>query len=97
MAAVNNGRSDERKRTFAQVLLDKKSWWAHFAIVSAISVVGLVFLGTWTYTGAPPVASFVSPSGDTVIPESVIVRGKEVFHLKGLMSWGSFWGASCVL
>ena len=92
MAAVNNGRSDERKRTFAQVLLDKKSWWAHFAIVSAISVVGLVFLGTWTYTGAPPVASFVSPSGDTVIPESVIVRGKEVFHLKGLMSWGSFWG-----
>jgi nitric oxide reductase subunit B len=34
----------------------------------------------------------VSASGETVIPASSITRGKEVFHLKGLMSWGSFWG-----
>ena len=82
----------EPKRTFAQTLLDKKTWWVHFAIVSAISIVGLIFLGTWTYTGAPPIVSFVSSSGETVIPAGAITRGKEVFHLKGLMSWGSFWG-----
>jgi nitric oxide reductase subunit B len=80
------------KRTFAQALLDKKTWWLHFAIVSAISIVGLIFLGTWTYTGAPPVVDYVSSAGKTVILENLIVRGKEVFHIKGLMSWGSFWG-----
>ena len=82
----------EGKRTFAQALLDKKTWWVHFAIVAGISVVGLIFLGTWTYTGAPPIVNYVSSTGQTVIPASSITRGKEVFHLKGLMSWGSFWG-----
>jgi len=82
----------EERRTFAQALLDKKTWWVHFAIVSGISIVGLLFLGTWTYTSAPPIVDYVSTSGETVIPASSISRGKEVFHLKGLMSWGSFWG-----
>jgi len=81
------------RKTFAQVLLSKKTWWVHFAIVSAISIIGLLALGMWTYTGAPPVAEFVSSStGETVIPVGVINRGKEVFHLRGLMAWGSFWG-----
>lgn len=80
------------KRTFAQALLDKKTWWVHFAIVSAISIVGLIFLGTWTYVGAPPLVDFVSSTGKTVIPDNLITRGKEIFHIKGLMSWGSFWG-----
>ncbi|OFV90385.1 MAG: nitric-oxide reductase [Acidobacteria bacterium RIFCSPLOWO2_12_FULL_65_11] len=82
-----------RKRTFAQVLLDKNSWWAHFAIVSVISIVGLIALGVWTYQGAPPYVPFVSSStGQTVIPFEQIARGKEVWHLRGLMDWGSFWG-----
>jgi len=86
------GRTPE-KRTFAQVLLSKNTWWKHFAIVGAISVVGLLALGTWTYTSAPPITNFVSRStGETVIDADEITRGKEVFHLKGLMSWGSFWG-----
>jgi len=81
------------KRTFAQVLLDKHTWWKHFAIVSAISIVGLVALGMWTYTGAPPIADYVSASNqETVIYADQITHGKEIFHLKGLMSWGSFWG-----
>ena len=82
------------KRTFAQVLLDKKGWWAHFAIVSGISIIGLLALGIWTYTGAPPYnVPFVSAStGEAVIPFSQISRGNELFHLRGLMDWGSFWG-----
>src|SRR3990172_584148 len=91
MSSMSQKPSEER-RTFAQALLDKKTWWVHFAIVSGISIVGLIFLGTWTYTSAPPIVDYVSASGETVIPASSITRGKEVFHLKGLMSWGSFWG-----
>ena len=49
MSSMSQKPSEER-RTFAQALLDKKTWWVHFAIVSGISIVGLVALGTWTYT-----------------------------------------------
>ena len=61
-----NGRNGSRatnggiKGTFAQWLLAKRNWWLQFAVVSGISIVGLLALGTWTYQGAPPLASFVS-------------------------------------
>jgi nitric oxide reductase subunit B len=88
---MNNKSS--RSKNFAQILLAKKYWWLHFLIVAGISVIGLVALGVWTYTGAPPLVKFVSSTTEeTVIPEWQIRRGKEVFHLKGLMSYGSFWG-----
>jgi nitric oxide reductase subunit B len=63
-----------------------------FAIVSGISIAGLLYLGTATYRGAPPVASFVSVSDEAVIPRDLINRGETVFRLRGLMSYGSFWG-----
>src|SRR5581483_2499210 len=71
----------------------KPNWWVQFAVVSGVSVAGLVALGTWTYTSAPPRAPFVSSAtGTEVIPLGQILRGQELFHLRGLMSWGSFWG-----
>lgn len=74
-------------------LLAKPNWWTQFAIVVGVSVAGLLALGTWTYTSAPPRVSFVAAStGRVAIPVDDIVRGQEVFHLRGLMSWGSFWG-----
>lgn len=90
----NGGNGAVRKPTpFARLLLMKKYWWVHFAIVAGISAVGLVALGVWTYTGAPPLTGFVSAStGETVITLEEIQRGKEVFHLRGLMTYGSFWG-----
>ncbi len=80
-------------RNLGKWLLMKPNWWVQFGIVVGISVVGLVALGTWTYTSAPPRVAFVAESsGKVVIPEEEIRRGQEVFHLRGLMSWGSFWG-----
>jgi len=79
-------------RTFGQALLIKKYWWLHALIVTGISVIGLIALGVWTYSSAPPLTNFVLSSGETVIPEWEIQRGKQVFHLKGLMTYGSFWG-----
>jgi len=81
-----------QRKNFARALLTKKYWWAHFSIVAVISLVGLVFLGTWTYVGAPPLTTFITSTGDSVIPVERIMRGKELFHIRGLMSWGSFWG-----
>ncbi|MBL8949776.1 MAG: cbb3-type cytochrome c oxidase subunit I [Myxococcaceae bacterium] len=79
-------------KTIAQWLLAKRHWWLQFLVVSLISAVGLLALGLWTYDGAPPVAPFVTAEGKTVISDEQIVRGKELFHTRGLMSWGSFWG-----
>ncbi len=91
--AMNDTQSKPaNRRTFARILLDKKHWWLQFAIVSAISVVGLAALCQWTYVGAPPLVDFVSEDGQTVIPVTSIQHGQDVFHLRGLMSWGSFWG-----
>ncbi|HEY9785423.1 MAG TPA: cbb3-type cytochrome c oxidase subunit I [Candidatus Obscuribacterales bacterium] len=95
MTAIKNFKraSAGGVKNFAQLLLTKKYWWAHFAVVAAIGIVGLVALGTWTYVGAPPLVDFVSAkTGQTVITAEQITRGKEIFHIKGLMSWGSFWG-----
>ncbi len=80
-------------RTFAQALLIKKYWWLHALIVTTISVIGLIALGVWTYASAPPLVNFVSSTtGAVVIPEWEMNRGKQVFFLKGLMTYGSFWG-----
>ncbi|MEW6281422.1 MAG: cbb3-type cytochrome c oxidase subunit I [Candidatus Eremiobacterota bacterium] len=82
-----------RIKNFAQVLLTKRYWWIHLGIVIGISVVGLVALCTWTYVGCPPLADFVSGStGRVVISADQVTRGKVIFHERGLMSWGSFWG-----
>jgi nitric oxide reductase subunit B len=81
------------RNSLAHFLMTKKNWWLVFAVVAAISTVGLVLLGKWTYEGKPPLANFVSASsGETVITKDQILDGKEVFHLRGLMSWGSFFG-----
>ena len=81
------------RRNLGKWLLAKPNWWIQFGVVAGISVLGLIALGTWTYSGAPPRVPFVSATtGQVVIPLDQLVRGQEVFHLRGLMSWGSFWG-----
>ncbi|PWB42345.1 MAG: nitric-oxide reductase [Candidatus Methylomirabilota bacterium] len=93
MSPIPSDMVSKPHKTFGQMLLVKKYWWLHAAIVTGISLIGLVALGVWTYTSAPPLTNFVSSStGETVIPEWEIQRGKQVFHLKGLMTYGSFWG-----
>jgi nitric oxide reductase subunit B len=82
----------EEKRNLAQILQDKSTWWVTFLIVAAICTTGLIYLGTETYSGAPPLEDFTSSTGETVISREQIKDGQEVFHLRGLMGWGSFWG-----
>jgi nitric oxide reductase subunit B len=87
----NNG--SRGRRNFGKWLLAKPNWWVQFAVVAGISTSGLIALGTWTYTGAPPRVAFVSSTtGERVISLDEIRRGQELFHIRGLMAWGSFWG-----
>lgn len=79
-------------KNLAVLLLNKKFWIAHFLIVAAICISGLIYLGGATYAGAPPLVAFTSADGTTFIAEQQIHDGETVFHLRGLMSYGSFWG-----
>lgn len=90
--AISGSAMKGSQPTFAHMLVTKKYWVMLFAIVAGISIAGLVYLGTATYTGAPPVASFVTESGTAVISRDLINQGESVFRLRGLMSYGSFWG-----
>jgi nitric oxide reductase subunit B len=82
----------QAKRTLAEILQDKRTWWVHSLIVAAICIVGLLYLGERTYSGAPPLEDMVSASGETVVSLAQIKHGQEIFHLRGLMGYGSFWG-----
>jgi len=84
--------STSSNQNMALWLVNKKNWLTHFLIVAGICIAGLIYLGGATYMGAPPLVDYVSSTGETVITQKQIKRGQEIFHLRGLMSWGSFWG-----
>ncbi|MCW8900887.1 MAG: cbb3-type cytochrome c oxidase subunit I [Gammaproteobacteria bacterium] len=83
---------NEFKNSISTLLLSKKYWFIHFWIVSLISIAGLVYMGGATYMGAPPVPDFKASSGELIISSEDIMKGQELFHLRGLMNYGSFWG-----
>lgn len=80
------------KNTVSSLLLSKKYWFAHFWAVSLISIAGLLYMGNETYMGAPPVPDFRSVSGELIVSADDIKAGQQLFHIRGLMNYGSFWG-----
>jgi nitric oxide reductase subunit B len=80
------------KDTLASMMLNKKYWFVHFWLVSIMCVLGLVYMGDRTYEGAPPLGDYVNEQNQVVISEKQIKDGEKVFHLRGLMNYGSFWG-----
>lgn len=49
-------------------------------------------MGGATYMGAPPVPDFKTRNGKSIISADDIMKGQELFHLRGLMNYGTFWG-----
>lgn len=45
-----------------------------------------------TYESAPPIPTYMSESGTIIISTEDIMKGQELFHTRGLMNYGSFWG-----
>jgi nitric oxide reductase subunit B len=77
--------------SISAILLNKRYWFVHFWIVSLISVFGLWYLGDATYESAPPLTDF-KINESVVFSKQQIQHGEEIFHLRGLMNYGSFWG-----
>jgi nitric oxide reductase subunit B len=79
-------------QTLGEWLINKKNWFTHFMLVAIISVLGQLYLGQQTYSGAPPLVDFVDANGNVVASADLIRSGKEIFHIRGLMAYGAFWG-----
>ncbi len=77
---------------WAAWLSDKKYWSLYFLIMTAITVAGIGYYGGVAVSEVPPVADFVTETGEVAFSADMITHGEEVFHLRGLMSYGSFLG-----
>ncbi len=81
-----------KTRTLLTYLMNPKYWWVPFAIILAVSVTGLFFIGYETYEKAPPIPDFTNEEGQVVISRADILEGQEVFHRYALMEYGSMYG-----
>lgn len=80
------------KKNIASYILSKKYWFIHFIIVTALSIYGLLFMTQETYESAPPIPTYITNNGTTIITPDEIMSGQKLFHIRGLMNYGSFWG-----
>jgi len=81
-----------KRRNLADILIDRRLWVAQFALMTLMCLGGLLFLGERTYSSAPPLSDFVDETGRVVIAKETIQAGQALFHRRGLMNYGSFWG-----
>jgi nitric oxide reductase subunit B len=72
--------------------MNTKNWWGPLTFILIISVLGVGMIGFQTYNDAPPMAPFVSETGDVVMSYDDIISGQKVFHQYALMEYGSFFG-----
>ena len=74
-------------------LLDNKKYWSCYClIVVAIATAGVGYYGGVAVSEVPPVCDFVTENGEVAFSADMITHGEEVFHLRGLMSYGTFLG-----
>ena len=58
----------------------------------AVCVSGIGYFGGVAVSEVPPLVDFVFENGRTIFTADMITRGGKVFHLRGLLSSGSFLG-----
>ena len=97
MASVNAFVSekevlDKNSVTNTAAFLSNKNYWACYFLIVAICVGGIGYFGEVAHYEVPPLCDFVDPSGNVIIPAENIKQCEEIFHLRGLMSYGSFLG-----
>lgn len=73
-------------------VMKRESWWIPLLIVMLIGVSSMLFVGTKTYTKAPPIPDFVTQSGEMMFTSADVTKGQTVFLQKALMEYGSFFG-----
>lgn len=77
---------------FLQFLMNPKKWWIPLLFIFAISLCGVILIGYETYHEAPPIPTFVTEEGETILTADEILEGQAVFQRYALMDYGSMFG-----
>ena len=78
--------------SWAAMLSNKSYWGCYFLFVVTVTVAGIGYFGGVAHFEIPPLCDFVTPDGEVVISADMINHGEEVFHIRGLMDYGTFLG-----
>jgi len=73
-------------------VMKPQNWWLPLLLVMLTGLGSLLFVGSHTYSDAPPRVDFVTAAGDVEISGDAIVRGQLVFLSNALMDYGSMFG-----
>ncbi|WP_084535461.1 cbb3-type cytochrome c oxidase subunit I [Microbulbifer donghaiensis] len=68
------------------------NWWLPLLIVVLIGLGSLLFVGSRTYSDAPPMVDFINRSGEKIFSREQIEHGQVAFLKYGLMDFGSMFG-----
>lgn len=79
-------------RLWQRYVMKPANWWIPLVLVLFVGIGSVVFVGTRTYTDAPPRPDFVSAQGKIVFSEQQIIRGQVLFLKHALMDYGSMFG-----
>src|SRR5215471_11896382 len=77
---------------FITFLMNPKKWWLPLLIIFVASLAGVMMIGIHTYTEAPPIANYVSETGEVIFSKDDILKGQAVFQKYALMEYGSMFG-----
>lgn len=75
-----------------RLVMNRRNWWLPLALVLAVGLGSMIYVGTRTYQDAPPIPDFVTESGETAVAAAAVTRGQLVFLKYGLMNHGSMFG-----
>jgi nitric oxide reductase subunit B len=75
-------------------VISNKNYWAfYFLVVVAICVGGIGYFAEVAHYEVPPLCNFVGVNASKVIISAKQINdGERIFHLRGMMSYGSFLG-----
>lgn len=81
-----------QKKGFIHFIMNPRKWWIPLTSILIVSFVGVGIIGYETYYEAPPIPSFVTESGETVLSTDDILDGQAIFQQAALMDYGSMFG-----
>lgn len=87
-----NGTACSRDKNLTELLTDRSKWPYYFLLTAIICIGSCIYLGGSSHFEIPPLTHFVGPNETIFIDKVSINKGEEVFHLRGLMNWGSYLG-----
>ncbi len=81
-----------KKRSSVGYLLNPKNWWLPLLLIFIIRAARVISIGIHTYTGAPPIPTYIYVKEEVVFSKEDILNKQALFQKYALMEHGSMFG-----